>query len=530
MRRRGFLGAAAAGWAALTAPAWLRPEGTKFGPAVADAARRRRFRRKLPIPRVLTGENITIHIRRANVRALPGRKTKMWTYGGTFPGPTIRRPAGSPTAVTFVHDLPRSAGRLSTHLHGGHNPAAADGYPGGRAGDQPDGFFCDLDDPQGSAQSGNELLIAPGEQRTYAYPLTEDGEPERAAFQWYHDHRCDNTARNVYRGLAGMFILDDDFEQDEGINFPSGARDIPLMLADRSFTRRNGLRNPFRYPASPPLDTVTGERILVNGAHRPRHRVKARRYRLRILNASNFRSYNLSISGGVKMTRIATESGLIQKPERCSKLFVAPGERAEVIVDFRGKRGRRLRLVSSSKGVSRSFAGPLMEFQVADKPAPDATTDPAALDALRPLPDWAIPALAGAADDPSFTWATGLDSSNPSKRRWTINGESFDPDVVQTTAERGETVVWRVKNPAGSAAPHAMHLHGADWVTLKRNGKAVPQSQWRLKETFFLDPGESIVIAGKLTDHLGKFIVHCHMLDHEDHGLMAQYEVVPPGP
>ena len=171
------------------------------------------FRQPLPTPPELRGAELTIPIREAEVQVLPGRPTRMWTYDGCFPGPTIRRPAGERTSVTFLHRLPKQAGELSVHLHGGHNRTQFDGQPGGLTKSHSISFYCDI--PQGLSprQSGNDVLIEPGGRRTYVYDLVEDGRPERAAFQWYHDHRLDQTARNVWHGLAGMWIVEDGFEQ-----------------------------------------------------------------------------------------------------------------------------------------------------------------------------------------------------------------------------------------------------------------------------------------------------------------------------
>ena len=148
-------------------------------------------------------------MRQAEVQALPGPKTRMWTYDGTFPGPTIRRPAGERTEVTFKHRLPHDAGELSVHLHGGHNRSEFDGQPGGLTSSQPHSFYCQIPEGLPARRSGNDLLIEPGSEKTYVYDLRENGGPERAAFEWYHDHRLDHTARNVWRGLAGMWIVDD---------------------------------------------------------------------------------------------------------------------------------------------------------------------------------------------------------------------------------------------------------------------------------------------------------------------------------
>jgi len=328
----------------------------------------RLFGARLPIPEVLTGADLTIRMREAAVSVLPGSRTRMWTYGGSFPGPTIRRPAGETTRVRFVHKLGRKAGELTVHLHGGHNRATEDGQPGGLTALQSRALYCDLSAGLSASESGNELLIRPGRGRTYTYEQMEDGEPERASFQFYHDHRLENTARNIWRGLVGMWIVDD--ELDSSLPLPKGPRDIPLLLADRSFDRRNQLTDPFAVARRPPDDGVEGRHILVNGAVTPHHPVRAQRYRLRVLNASHFRAYGLHLTGGVRIVQIATESGLMPEPVERQRVLLGPGERVELIVDFAEARSRRVQLMSSRRGAkhdgpgSRTYAGPLMEFRV----------------------------------------------------------------------------------------------------------------------------------------------------------------------
>ena len=525
MRRRAFLGGGAGVLLAAGLPGLLRARDGA-GTALARAARAGRFRRALPIPRVITDADISIPIRQARVRVLPGKRTRMWTYDGTFPGPTIRRMAGQETRVTFTHRLGRRAGELTVHLHGGHTPSDDDGQPGGLTAAQPRSLYCDISPGLSAERQGNDLLIAPGDSRTYTYPLTEAGEQERACFQWYHDHRLERTARNIWRGLAGMWILDDDVDRPGGpLGLPEGPFDVPLMIADRSFDGANQLTNPFR-GLRPPRDGAVGSRILVNGAHRPHLSVKPRRYRFRILNASSFRSYNLALSNGAKLTQIATEAGLMPERIRRPRILVGPGERVEVVIDFAALRGRRVRLVSERRtddprGIGTSaFRGDLMEFRVASTVVEDLSTVPRA---LRALPDW----TAGLAESPpakDFTWTVTV--SGGISPRWLINGSTFDPDRVETQATVGEVVVWELRNR--TAAAHMMHLHHTDWYLLRRNGKLPPPWERCLKETFFMDPHERILIAGRPSDHLGKFVVHCHMLEHEDHGLMSQFEVVAP--
>ena len=476
------------------------------------------FQAELPIPEELTGARLDIPIREAEIQILPGEKTRMWTYGGTFPGPTIRRPAGERTEVAFHHRLPHEAGELTVHLHGGHNRSRFDGQPGGLTRSQPRSFYCDIPDGLSRLESGNDVLIEPGASRTYAYDLIEDGRPERAAFQWYHDHRLDRTRINIWRGLAGMWIVDD--ELDRALPLPSGERDIALMIADRSFERHNQLADPF-VGLRPPADGVAGNRVLVNGAYMPHRRVAARRYRLRLLNVSGFRPYNLHLSNGAPLIQIGTDSGLMPKPVRRHQILLGPGERAEVIVDFAGEGGQAIELRSGprrdGRGVpgARPYAGALMQFRVAPGRAIDRTRVPRA---LRPLPAW----TKRASRKPDRTWTISV--GGLFKTTWLINGRRFNPARADARPVLDTTETWEIFNRSNVA--HLMHMHHTDWYLLARDGRPPPPWEDCLKDTFFVYPNERILVAGHFADYTGKFAIHCHMLDHEDHGLMSQFEVV----
>jgi len=310
-----------------------------------------------------------------------------------------------------------------------------------------------------------------------------------------------------------------DDELDASLPLPRGNRDIPLMLAERSFDSRNQLTNPFAEPRRPPHDGVNGRHVLVNGAVMPHHDVRAQRYRLRILNTSHFRAYDFAMSHGVGMVQIATESGLMPRPVERRSVLLGPGERVELIADFAQARGERVRLMSSARR-SKSPAsvvnpGPLMEFRVGRTTRRDATSVPAS---LRPLPAW----VADAPRSPSHVWRFTVGGGfRPS---WLVNGRTFDPSYAEATVELGQTVTWELRNQ--TAIAHLIHLHHTDWYMLSRNGGRPPPWERCLKETFFLQPDERVLIAGHFSDHPGKFVVHCHMLDHEDHGLMSQFEVL----
>jgi FtsP/CotA-like multicopper oxidase with cupredoxin domain len=482
------------------------------------------FQARLPIPRELTAAEIEIPIREAEVQILPGRKTKLWTYGGSFPGPTIRRPAGQRTKVTFHHELPAAVGELSVHLHGGHNRTQFDGQPGGLTKSQPFSYFCRIPKGLSARDSGNDLLLAPGGSKKYVFDLVEGGRPERAAFQWYHDHRLDKTAPHVWRGLAGMWIVDDELE--ESLPLPRGERDIPLMIADRTFDRDNQLTNPFVGGLQVPADGIAGQSVLVNGAFMPHHRVRACRYRLRVLNVSQFQSFNFHLSNGAPMIQIGSDSGLLPGPVRRDEILIGPAERAEVIVDFAGAAGESVELRSSRQSGrnpdgARAYIGALMQFRVEPGRVRDRTRVPLR---LRPLPQWALKSRKRREGKPDRVWEITV--GGLFRTTWLLNGKTFNPARSDAFPEIDTTEVWEFVNRTTVA--HVMHVHHSDWYLLARDGKRPPLWEDCLKDTFFVYPGERIRLSGRFSDYTGKFVIHCHMLDHEDHGLMGQFQVVRP--
>ncbi|MEA2180153.1 MAG: hypothetical protein QOG77_3450, partial [Solirubrobacteraceae bacterium] len=364
--------------------------------------------------------------------------------------------------------------------------------------------------------AGNDLLIRPGHARTYDYSFTEAGHRQRAALRFYHDHRLDRTGRNIWRGLVGMWISDDPF--DRGLPLPDGDRDLPLLICDRSFDRHNQLTDPFRDPGRAPFDQVVGHRILVNGAVTPYHRVEACRYRLRVLNASNFRSFNLAVGGGATITQIGTESGLLPAPLERKRVLIGPAERVDLVVDFSrcAHTDVVLRSVARAHGPnrvgSRAYEGPLMQFRVAGRPRRDRSHVPSE---LRPLPGWVHGAPEHVAHEWRITVGTGFVPG------WRLNDRTYDPGYVDHRVKLGTTEAWRLVNDTKVA--HVLHLHHTDWYMLSRNGRRPPPWERGLKETFLLDPGERVVVAGRFSDYAGKYVVHCHMLEHEDHGLMSQF-------
>jgi FtsP/CotA-like multicopper oxidase with cupredoxin domain len=466
-----------------------------------------RFEQPLKTPKVLTGAHLQIPIEPAKVRVMPhGPKTAMWTYDGSYPGPTIRRPAGHDTKVTFTDDLPASAGGLTVHFHGDHHTSADDGQP-------------------------DSHLIQAGQRRTYDYPLTDDGHPERAAFDFYHDHRMGETGRNNWRGLQGMFITDDN--RTPKLKLPTGRYDVPLQVSDRSFTADNQLTDPFPTgpatmptpmtgPGAPPGDATVGNHILVDGRFAPYLKVTQHRYRLRLLNSSNFTSYDFALSTGQPLVQIGTGSGLLPQPVIRQDILLGPAQRADVIVDFHHESTRHVILESiprtdnAPQGIGTPQAE-LMEFNVG-RAVKDHTKIPATLEAPPPLK---APAKVSA------TWEFGLGGDATTGTYWTVNGKPFDPHRVDLDVPLGSRQTWLLKNV--SPITHYIHIHEEQWHTVSRDGAKPPPWERGLEDTWRLDPGETVEVAAKFTDYTGVFMIHCHMLDHEDHGMMAQFAVVKPG-
>ena len=402
------------------------------------------FEQALRVPDVLTGKNITIPMRIEKVRVMArGPKTRMWTYGGSFPGPTIKRPTGQETKVTFVHQLPRKAGTMSVHNHGGHQRSRDDGQP-------------------------TRYSIKKGGTRTYRYPLTDSGKPVPAYFAFYHDHKMNVTARNNWRGLQGMVLVTD--PKERRLRLPRGKFDVPLHFSDRSFTANNQLTNPFLRggkgmhdwmtgPKAPPNDATVGSRILVNGQYAPYFKVKPALYRLRLLNASLFSAYDFALSTGQPFTQIGTGNGLLPEPVVRQDLLLGPAQRADVVVDFRGLEGEDvlLRTIPRSDGAigTGSRSATLMQFRVR------GTTDQQARvpQRLTDIEDIKVP------NRVSRTWTFGL-AENKHGSFWSINGRMFDPTRVGHRVQINSVERWRLRNV--SDMTHYVHLHEERWQTVSR--------------------------------------------------------------
>jgi spore coat protein A len=461
----------------------------------------------LPIPPVLKASRTDaatdyyeIIQKPATAQILPGYTTRIWGYNGIFPGPTIQSRRGRRVVVRHRNELPVP---VVVHLHGGVTPPGHDGYP--------TDLVLPVDGWTGGHLSHGDHAV-PGQasqgQRDYLYPLDQP-----AATLWYHDHRMDFTGPQVYRGLAGFHLVHDD--QENALPLPRGERDIPLMICDRSFDEDGS----FRYPSLDPTlrdrpgveerykEGVLGDVILVNGVAWPTLEVSNTRYRFRILNASNARRYQLALDPppreGPAFIQIGSDAGLLPAPLHHDQLDIAQAERFDVVVDFSSYPiGTQITLANR---IGDGQTGQVMRIHVTTKASDDSTV-PARLVEFEPL------TRAAATTTRHFTFDQRRDG-------WAINGRTFDPRRDDAEPRLGSTEIWHLDTDVH----HPVHLHLAHFQVLTRGGRQPGPYDAGWKDTIDLR-GEAEIIA-RFTGYRGRYVFHCHNLEHEDMAMMANFRV-----
>ena len=503
MNRRGFLGLLGGAAASVVLAGCA---GGQTGEQLVTRARLPKpFRVPLPIPPVArpSGNVYRITQRMARVEILPGLRTEILGYDGIFPGPTIETRRGEPVVVRHRNELPVPT---VVHLHGGHTPHEHDGWPLDLVLPVGDGREWTTHHGNGDRSAG---------ERDYHYPMAQ-----RAATLWYHDHRMDFTGPAVYRGLAGFHLVRDD--EEDALPLPRGDRELPLMICDRAFTEDGS----FAYPAldeemrSVPgvrddwMEGVLGDVVLVNGAPWPVHEVDAARYRLRLLNASNARRYRLALtvpSGpDLPLTQIGSDGGLLTAPVTHKAIEIAPGERFDVIADF-----SRLPVgteVTVTNALGTGGTANVMRFTVVRTSRDDSRIP----DRLAEVERLVVPP---GAPTRTFTFSRGPVGDH---RGWTINGTSFAPGSALADSVLGETEVWRLITDVH----HPVHVHLDPFQVLARDGRPPGELDGGWKDTVDVRPAEVVDIAVRFTDYAGRFVMHCHNLEHEDMAMMATVRTI----
>lgn len=472
--------------------------------------------------------------------------TRVWGYGGSVPGPVIAVTKGIPATITWDNELPTTsllpvdhsipgAGtdvpdvRAVVHVHGAHVPPAIDGLP--------------------------DQWFTPGNSVTNTYP-----NDQRAANLIYHDHALGVTRLNVYAGLIGGFVIVDPAQTP--LNLPSGKFDVPLVVQDKTF-----VRNPdspkfgqLHYPATW-VPEYFGNAIIVNGKAWPYENVTARKYRFRVWNGANDRFFNFHFSNGMSFWQIGTDGGLLAHPVKLHHLVLGPGERADLVVNFAGHEGRRILLTNNATTpypggdpVNPATTGRVMQFRVSTANVNDKSSLPKTLATDVPTAK-SLARQAVQTRDITLSEVPDLTHPDPEvpneyKPEPLLEGKTF-MDAVDITPKLGTTEVWRYINTTGDT--HPMHEHDVMNRIVARipfnataywrdsiNGRlkdltkyftgpaqmAKPnENGW--KDTVQCPPGFVTEIAMTFSDYVGTYVLHCHILSHEEHDMMRPFEVMP---
>ena len=464
--------------------------------------------------------DLSLIARPAQVPIFPGEPTQVWRYQviihrgsqdrviqlpGSYLGPIIKAHRGEKVRIRFRNDTPE---RTIVHWHGLHVPAIMDGHP--------------------------RHAVSPGESYLYEFEVKN-----RAGTYWYHPHPHGRTGPQVYRGLAGLFIVTDD--EEKSIGLPSDEYDIPLVIQDRTFGRANQLI----YSIGQGMEQMTGflgDRIMVNGLPDVILPVSSNAYRLRLLNGSNSRIYRLAWHDDRPLTIIGTDGGLLEKPIQRRYAFLCPGERLEIWSDFSDEPiGFETAMVSlpfdgGTTGRGMMMGRAMMQRQHLSNGA--GFTIFKIKVTRRESRDWVLPPVLS--DIGPFRQDAADNLSSPKQffltmnhMQWSINGRIFEMENVaeDEIVRLGSKEIWEFHNTGGGMMhmmnmPHPIHLHGKQFRVVERRGVAhqgYVDEGW--KDTVLLMPGERIKILVAVDDYPGMFLYHCHNLEHEDMGMMRNYFV-----
>lgn len=432
---------------------------------------------------------------------IQGKTGEVYGYRDGILGPTFTAKSGERARFAFSNLLREPT---NVHWHGLIIPPLMDGHP-------------------------EQAIPAAG---TFAFQFDIN---QRAGLYWYHPHAMGSTAAQVFKGLGGLFIVTDD--EETALNLPGGDRQIPLVIQDKRF----GADGSLRY--APTSDEVMsgyfGKTVLVNGTLSPFVSVATGWYRLRVLNGSTARIYNLALSSGAEMILVGSDAGLLAKPEKIRTLLLSPGERADILIDFSAVGvGTDVFLKSDpfeGAGSQGKSGFDILRFNV-DRKVTDPFVLPRTLSTIAP-PDpssatrtrtFGIGNRAGEAmkDMKDMKGMGDGSSGNAMGEMHVINGKSYDLKRIDETLKAGVIERWVFDNSEGDE-PHPMHIHGVHFQILERVGgrNAVMASETGWKDTVLLLPKEKVSVLFRTPAFPGKYVMHCHNLEHEDSGMMMNFEV-----
>jgi spore coat protein A len=383
--------------------------------------------------------------------------------------------------------------RTSTHLHGARVPSISDGYP--------------------------EDWYAPGSHRLCFYPNAQD-----ATALWVHDHAMGVSRMNIMAGLMGWYLLRDD--EEAALGLPSGDYEIPLLIYDRSFTPDGQLYYPNPPDEGAWAQEFLGDAMVINGKVQPFLEVQPRKYRLRIANTANSRFFSLALSNGQEFHVIGSDQGLLPSPVATKRLVIAPAERADIVVDFKAARGETVNLVSDSLE--------LLQFRVGNAPVVDDSRLPATLRSVVRIPE-------AQAVRTRLMTLNEFDGDNGDAMVMLLNRKHW-ADPVTEIMKLGTTEIWSLANLTQDT--HPIHLHMVRFQILDRQPMSVddylsdetlryagplrPPAPHEMgwKDVVQCPPETVTRIIVPFTPYAGRYLWHCHILEHEANDMMRPYDVM----
>jgi len=443
----------------------------------------------------------------------PDQQTATLGINGSYLGPTLRFSRYEKVAMFVKNQLSEDS---SLHWHGFHLPPTEDGGP-----HQP---------------------VASGATWHPSFQVLQYG-----GTYWYHSHVLHRSGEQVYKGLAGMIIVDDE-EQPEELPNEYGVDDIPIILQDRRFGADGQLRYRNRYEDI--VMGMMGDTIIVNGTLSPEFRPTTRLVRFRILNGANARSFRIALSDSRVFQQIASDGGLLERPVALTSLLLAPAERAEIVVAFAP--GESVSLVSQGRPYTPSTQPGAMDdmlrrmnseqFELinlnCESNLRDAGAVPDSLASIYRLPEQAATNVRSFRLSMGAGMRSGEDRGPGTGQRngagggfgggnYFINGRMMATDFINERIELNTTEIWEIYN--ASPMMHPFHVHNGQFQLLDRNGNPPPANEMGWKDTVRVNSGETLRLIMRFTDYVDEdnpYMYHCHILEHEDLGMMGQFVLV----
>lgn len=415
------------------------------------------------------GVEYTVRAQKGKTEIFNGSETDTYGYNGSFLGPALRFNKGDTVRIKTINELDEET---TFHWHGLEVSGEADGGP--------------------------HNSLKPGEEKLIEFKVEQE-----ASTLWFHPHPKGKTAEQVYNGLAGLIYIEDDNSKSLGLPNAYGKNDIPLIFQDRTFDDEKQLN----YSTAKNDDGTIGDTLLINGTLNPKLTVDKEKVRLRLLNGSNARNYTFKLNTGDSFAQVASDGGFLNEPVELKEITLTPSERAEIIIDF-----SQLNLESDLALINED-GSILLPFEVSGKSGeskdiPGEMNSFSITEEEMNLPVTKKIELFGMMD------------------KVTINGKKFDPERIDFTQQQGVTEAWEIYNKPDEMGGmiHPFHIHGAQFKILSRNGEEPTENEQGWKDTISIQSDERVKVAVQFK-YKGVYMFHCHILEHEDNGMMGQVRV-----